>query len=96
MYFNETIIKIVLILLDIPLSQCTDVKTCFLVFLFNREFRIETDNKKYKTKCLDDSQFLVFKMKCRVRFLFEKGKGTIVKTLEVYNVKTLEVYHVKH
>ena len=46
-YFNETIIKIVLNLLDSPLSKCTDVKTC--------EFRIETDNEKHKTKCSDDS-----------------------------------------
>ena len=55
MYFNETIIKIVLILLDSPLSQCTDVKICFLVLWFNCEFRIETDNEKYKTKCPHDS-----------------------------------------
>ena len=48
MYFNETIVKIVVILLDSPHSQCTDVKTCFLVLWFNCEFRIETDNKKYK------------------------------------------------
>ena len=26
---------------------------------------------------------------------FQRGKGTNVKTLEVYNVKTLEVYNVK-
>ena len=56
-YFYETIIKIVLILLDSPLSQHTDVKTCFLVLWFNCEFKIETDNEKLKTKCLDDSQF---------------------------------------
>ena len=28
-------------------------------------------------------------------YFFQKGKGTNVKTLEVYNVKTLEVYNVK-
>ena len=28
-------------------------------------------------------------------FSFQGGKGTHVKTLEVYNVKTLEVYNVK-
>ena len=47
-YFNETTIKIVLILLDSPLSQCTDVKTCFLVLWFNCEFMIETDNENTK------------------------------------------------
>ena len=57
MYFNETIIKIVLILSDNLLSQCTDVKTCFLVLWFNCEFMIETDNEKYKTKRPDDSLF---------------------------------------
>ena len=46
MYFNETIVKIVLILLDSLHSQCTDVKTCFLILWFNCEFRIETDNEK--------------------------------------------------
>ena len=55
MYFNETIVKIVLILLDSPLFQCTDVKTCFLVLWFNCEFRIEIDNEKYKQKCPDNS-----------------------------------------
>ena len=48
MYFNETIVKIVLILLDSLHSHCTDVKTCFLILWFNCEFRIKTDNKKYK------------------------------------------------
>ena len=95
MYFNETIIKIVLILLDNLLSQCTDVKTCFLVLFFNCEFMIETDNKKYKTKCPDDSRFSIFKTKCCGCSHFKKGKGTNIKTLEVYNVKTLEVYNVK-
>ena len=47
-YLNETIIKIVLILLDSLLSQCTDVKTCFLVLWFNCEFMIETDNENTK------------------------------------------------
>ena len=28
-------------------------------------------------------------------FSFQGGKGTDVKTLEVYNIKTLEVYNVK-
>ena len=48
MYFNETIVKIVLTLLDSPHSHCTDVKTCFLILWFICEFRIETDNEKYK------------------------------------------------
>ena len=94
-YFNETIIEIVPILLDNLLSQHTDVKTCFFILWFNCEFMIETDNEKYKTKCHDDSRFSIFKTKCHVCSLFEKGKGTNVKTLEVYNVKTLEVYTAK-
>ena len=59
MYFNETIVKIVLILLDSLHSQHTDVKTCFLILWFNCEFRIETDNKKYKqnTPTIHDFQF---------------------------------------
>ena len=48
MYFNETIVKIVLILLDSPHSHRTDVNKCFLILRFNCEFRIETDNEKYK------------------------------------------------
>ena len=59
MYFNETIVKIVLILLDSPHSHCTDVKTCFLILWFNCEFRIETDNEKYKQNApmIHDIQF---------------------------------------
>ena len=49
-FSNETIIKIVLILLDSPPSQCTDIKTCFLVLWFNCELKIETGNEKHKTK----------------------------------------------
>ena len=37
----------------------------------------------------------IFKTKYRVCSLFKRGKGTYVKTLEVYNVTTLEVYTVK-
>ena len=96
MYFNETIVKIVLILLDSPYSQHTDVKTCFLVLWFNCEFRIETDNKKYKQKRPDNSRFSVFKTKLHVIFFSQRGKGTSVKTLEVYNVKTPELFNVKH
>ena len=48
MYFNETIVKIVLIILDSLHSQYTDVKPCFLILWFNCEFRNETDNEKYK------------------------------------------------
>ena len=51
----KQLLKIVLILLDSPPSQCTDVKTCFLVLLFNYEFRIETGNEKHKTKHPADS-----------------------------------------
>ena len=45
MYFNETIVKIVLIFLGSLHSHHTDVKTCFLILWFNCEFRIETDNE---------------------------------------------------
>ena len=31
MYLNETIVEIILILLDSPHSHCTDVKTCSLI-----------------------------------------------------------------
>ena len=63
---------------------------------FNCEFRIETDDEKYEQKRPDDSRFSVFKAKLHVcSFFFQRGKGTNVKTLEVYNVKTLEVYNVK-
>ena len=37
----------------------------------------------------------IFKTKYCVCSLFKRGKGTYVKTLEVYNVTTLEVYTVK-
>ena len=36
----------------------------------------------------------IFKTKYHVCSLFKRGKGTYVKTLEVYTVKTLEVYNV--
>ena len=77
----KQLLKIVLILLYSPPSQCTDVKTCFLVLWFNCEFRIETDNEKHKTKCplIHDFWFNYFKTKCRVCSLFKKGKGTNVK-----------------
>ena len=37
----------------------------------------------------------IFKTKYCVCSLFKRGKGTYVKTLEVYNVTTIEVYTVK-
>ena len=40
--------------------------------------------------------FRFSKQKCRVCSFSKRGKGTNVKTLEVYNVKALEVYNVKH
>ena len=55
----KQLLKIVLILLYSPPSQCTDVKTCFLMLWFNCEFRIETGNKNCKTKHPTDSQFSV-------------------------------------
>ena len=39
--------------------------------------------------------FQFSKQKCCVCSFLKRGKGTNVKTLEVYNVKTLEVYNVK-
>ena len=59
---------------------------------FHCELRIETGNKKHKTKCPTNSRF---KTKYHVYSLFKRGKGTYVKTLEVCNIKTLEVYNVK-
>ena len=96
MYFNETIVKIVLILLDSLHSQCTDVKTCFLVLWFNCEFRIETDNENINKT---PQQSTIFSFQNRTPYIyifFQRRKGTNVKTLEVYNVKTLEVCNVKH
>ena len=62
---------------------------------FNCELKIETGNEKHKTKCPADSRFSIQnKIQCMIPF--QRGKGTYVKTLEVYNVKTLEVYTVKH
>ena len=74
MYFNETIVKIVLILLDIPHSQCTVVKTCFLILWFNCEFRIETDNKKYKQNAPTIHDFWFSKQKLRVCSFSKEGK----------------------
>ena len=36
-----------------------------------------------------------FQNKIPCIFSFQRGKGTHVKTLEVYNINTLEVYNVK-
>ena len=58
---------------------------------FNCELKIETGNEKHKTKCPTNSQF---KTKYRV-YSLQGGKGTHIKTLEVYNIKTLEVYNVQ-
>ena len=72
MYYNETIVKIVLILLDSLHSQHTDVKTCFLVLWFNCEFRIETDNEKYKQKMPRLSMIFGFQNKTLCIFFFPK------------------------
>ena len=74
MYFNEPIVKIVLILLDSPHSQCTDVKTCFLFLWFNCEFRIETDNKRYKQNALMIHDFQSSKQKLCVCSFSKEGK----------------------
>ena len=60
---------------------------------FNCEFRMGTGNRKkrHKTNAPPIHDFY----KYGVCSLFKRGKGTCVKTLEVYNVKTLEVYNVK-
>ena len=80
MYFNETIVKIVLILLDSLHSQCTDVKTCFLILWFNFEFRIETDNEKYKTKAPMIHDFQSSKQKLRVCSFSKEGKELMQNT----------------
>ena len=74
MYFNETIVKIVLILLDNPHFQCTDVKTCFLILWFNCEFRIEIDNEKYKTNTPAIHDFRSSKQKLCVCSFSKEGK----------------------
>ena len=68
MYFNETIVKIVLILLDSLHSHRTDVKTCFLILWFNCEFRIETDKEKYKQSAPTIHNIWFSKTKLRVYF----------------------------
>ena len=83
----KQLLKIVLILLDSPPSQRTDVKTCFLMLWFNCELRIETGNEKTQNKM--PCQFMI-QNKIPCLFSFQRGKGTHVKTLEVYNVETLE------
>ena len=92
----KQLLKIVLILFDSPPSQCTD-KNLFSRVVVNCELKIETGNKKYKTKCPTDSQFSteLSKTKYHVFFFPKEGKELTLKTLEVYNVKTLEVYNVK-
>ena len=74
MYFNETVVKIVLILLDSRHSQCTDVKTCFLILWFNCEFRTETDNEKYKQSAPMIHDFQFSKQKLCVCSFSKEGK----------------------
>ena len=61
----------------------------------NSGLKLVMKNTKQNAPPIHDFQFNYFKTKYRVRSLFKRGKGTYVKTLEVYNVKTLEVYNVK-
>ena len=65
---------------------------------FNYELKIETGNKKHKTKHPTDSRlWLNISKQNTVYFFFssQKREKTYVITLEVYNVKALEVYNVK-
>ena len=73
-YFNGTTIKIVLILLDNPLSQCTDVKTCFLILWFNCEFMIETDNENIKQNAPTIHDFRFSKQNAVYVLFSKKGK----------------------
>ena len=72
-YFNETIVKIVLILLDSPHSQCTDVKTCSLILWFNCEFRNKLIMKNIN-KNAPTIHDLVFKTKLHVCSFSKEGK----------------------
>ena len=74
MYFNETIVKIVHILLDSLLSQRTDVKTCFLILWFNCEFRVEINNEKYKTNAPTIHDIWFSKQKSVYIFFSKEGK----------------------
>ena len=60
----------------------------------NSGLKVITKNINKNTPAIHDFQFSK-QNSVYVLFFFQKGKGTIVKTLEVYNVKTLEVYNVK-
>ena len=52
-------------------------------------------NTKQNAPLIHDFRFNFSKQNTVYVFFFQRGKGTYVKTLEVYNVKTLEVYNVK-
>ena len=64
----KQMLKIVLILLDSLHSHCTDVETCSLIFWFNCEFRIETDNEKYKQNAQKIHDIWFSKTKIHVYF----------------------------
>ena len=72
-------LKIVLILLDSPHAQCTDVKTCFLVLWFNCEFRFETDNENINKNAPTIHDFRFPKQKLCVCSFFKTGKGVYCK-----------------
>ena len=59
------------------------------MFWFNCELKIETGNEKTQNKT--PHQFTIFDLtfqnKIRCMFFFQRGKGTYVKTLDVYNIK---------
>ena len=78
----KQLLKIVLILLDSPPSQGTDVKTCFLMLWFNCEFRIQIGNEDTQNKM--PRRFTIFGLTISkentMYVLFSKrGKGTNVK-----------------
>ena len=58
-YFNETIVKIVLILLESPHSQCTDVKHVFSFcgLIVNSGMKLITKNINKNTPTIHDFKF---------------------------------------
>ena len=93
----KRLIKIVLILLGSPSSQCTDVKTVFLCcgLIVNSGLKLVMKNTKQNTPPIHKFWINYLKTKHQVYSHFKEGKVYHAKTLEMYYVKTLEVYHAK-
>ena len=90
----KQLLKLYLSFLTVHLPSA-QIKTCFLVLWFNCELKIETGNKKCKTKHLTDSRLLteLSKTKYHVFSFSKEGKELMLKTLEVYNVKNTRGVH---